>query len=93
MDALAEKYLNIGCSVMSPNKSRMDNLRHLIEKYRVSGVLDMELTSCHTYAVESDLVRSLVHDLGKSFISVETDFSESDKEQLSTRIGAFVEML
>lgn len=93
IEALAEKYLSIGCSVMSPNTSRMNAIRYLTGLYRVDGILDMTLTSCHTYAIETDAVRRLAHEMGKGYIAVETDFSESDKEQLATRIGAFVEML
>ncbi len=93
MEAIAEKYLSIGCSVMSPNTSRLNSLTSLMEKYRVQGVLDMSLTNCLTYSVENKTIRELVHRLGKSYMAVETDFSENDKEQLSTRVGAFVEML
>ncbi len=94
MDALAEKYLKIGCSIMSPNTQRMDAIRNLSRLYRVDGVIDMTLTSCHTYAVETYAVRKLVNEeLGKSYLAIETDFSESDKSQIATRVGAFVEML
>ena len=93
MDALTDKYLSIGCSVMSPNKNRMDAVRYLAGLYNVQGVIDVILTSCHTYAVETYAVRNLVHELGKGYLTVETDYSESDKEQLATRIGAFLEML
>ena len=93
MDALAEKYLSIGCSVMSPNRSRMDSLAALIERYRIDGVVELTLTACHTYAVEAFTVRTLVRSLGKSYINVDTDYSESDRGQLATRLGAFMEML
>ena len=93
MDALAEKYLSIGCSVMSPNQSRMDSLAALIDRYRIDGVVELTLTACHTYAVEAFTVRNLVRSLGKSYINVDTDYSESDRGQLATRLGAFMEML
>ena len=32
-DALARKYLNIGCSCMSPNKNRLDLLDELIDDF------------------------------------------------------------
>ncbi len=92
MDALAEKYLAIGCSVMSPNPHRMEGLKRLIGEYDVDGVVEIVLTACHTYAVEGYSVRELVHSLGKSYLSIETDYSSGDREQLATRMGAFVEM-
>ncbi len=93
MDALAEKYLAIGCSVMSPNTRRMEALKYLADRYRIDGVVEILLTACHTYAVEAYGVRNLVQSLGKKYLLVETDYSESDREQLSTRMDAFVEML
>lgn len=93
MDVLAEKYLAIGCSVMSPNPHRMEALKFLVDRYRVDGVVEVLLTACHTYAVESHSVRRLVHSLGKGYLAVETDYSPGDREQLATRMGAFVEML
>ncbi len=93
MDALAEKYTAIGCSVMSPNDHRMDTLKYLMDLYRVDGVVEMTLTACHTYAVETYTVRKTVRAAGRGYIAVETDYSESDRAQLSTRLGAFMEML
>ena len=93
LEALAEKYLAIGCSVMSPNRHRMEALQHLVQRYRVDGVVEVVLTACHTYAVESHTVRNLVQSLGKKYLLVETDYSKSDREQLATRMDAFVEML
>lgn len=93
MDALAEKYLAIGCSVMSPNTRRMDALKYLTGRYRADGVVEILLTACHTYAVEAYTVRNLVQSLGKKYLLVETDYSESDREQLATRMDAFIEML
>ena len=93
MDALAEKYLAIGCSVMSPNPRRMEDLKRLTERYRIDGVVEIVLTACHTYAVESTTVRRLAHSLGKGYLALETDYSSGDLEQWSTRVGAFLEML
>lgn len=93
MDALAEKYLSIGCSIMHDNHHRMDNLQSLIKSFKIDGVLDMTLVACHTYAIETAEVRKLANDAGCGYLSVETDYSQGDKGQLATRLGAFVEML
>ena len=93
MEALAEKYLSIGCSIMSPDENRMNSLRALAERYKIDGVVEVLLTACHTYAVESYSVRNLVQSLGKKYLLVETDYSEGDKEQIATRMDAFVEMM
>jgi benzoyl-CoA reductase/2-hydroxyglutaryl-CoA dehydratase subunit BcrC/BadD/HgdB len=93
-DALARRYLNIGCSVMTPNPNRLELLGRLIDEYRVDGVVEMILQACHTYNVESLGIRRFVNEKkGKPYISVETDYSQADIGQLNTRIAAFIEML
>ena len=52
-DALARRYLNIGCSVMTPNPNRLELLGRLIDEYKVDGVVEMTLQACHTYNVGS----------------------------------------
>ncbi len=50
-DALADKYLAIGCSCVSPNDQRLQMLSQMVEEYQVDGVVDVILQACH-YAVE-----------------------------------------
>lgn len=92
--AIAERYLGIGCSVMTPNPNRFDLLGRMIEEYRADGVVEMTLTACLTYNVETRAIRRFcVEEKKVPFISVETDYSQADVEQLNTRITAFLEML
>mgnify|MGYP000585701551 CR=1 FL=1 len=64
-DALARRYLNIGCSVMTPNPNRLELLGRLIDEYRVDGVVEMILQACHTYNVESTGIRRFVNEKKK----------------------------
>lgn len=92
--ALAERYLNIGCSVMTPNPNRLELLGRLIDEYQVDGVVEMTLQACHTYNVETLAIRRFVNEeKGIPYINVETDYSQADIGQLNTRIAAFIEML
>ncbi len=92
--ALAERYLNIGCSVMTPDKNRFELLGRLIDEYKVDGVVEMTLQACHTYNVESFAIRKFVNEEKDiPYINVETDYSQADIGQLNTRIAAFIEML
>ena len=50
-DALARRYIDIGCSVMTPNPNRLELLDRLIDEYKVDGVVEMTLQACHTYNV------------------------------------------
>lgn len=93
-EALAEKYLKIGCSCMSPNVNRLKLLSSLIDDYKVDGVIDVILQACHTYSVETFAIREFVNsEKNVPYMSVETDYSNMDTEQLKTRIAAFIEML
>jgi len=91
--AIADKYLQIGCSVMTPNNNRYELLLKLIKEFKVDGVVEMVLQACHTYAIETTEIRKLMQKENVPFISIETDYSTSDSAQLKTRLGAFIEML
>lgn len=93
-DALAEKYLKIGCSCMSANPHRFDLLDRAINEYSADGVVEVVLQACHTYAIEATSVKSFVKDQkDRAYIAVETDYSTSDIGQLNTRMAAFIEMM
>ncbi len=92
--ALAKRYLDIGCSVMTPDKNRFDLLDRMIDEYKVDGVVEMDLQACHTYIIETRNIRKFVNEEKNiPFIAVETDYSTADIGQLETRITAFLEMI
>lgn len=92
--ALAEKYLRINCSVMSPNPGRIEALDEMIDDYQVDGVIEVILQACHTFAIESDRVKKFVtNERNLPYLCLETDYSQTDTGQISTRISAFLEIL
>ena len=91
--ALAKKYLNINCSVMSPNDSRMHYISEMIDEYQVDGVLELVLQACHTYAIESFYVKKTATEKGIPYLNIETDYSTADSGQINTRLEAFLETL
>lgn len=91
--ALAKKYLNIGCSCMTPNKTRYQLIEDAVREYQVDGVVDVTLQACHTYAIEAYGIKQFCQELGVPYLNVETDYSTSDVAQLGTRAAAFIEML
>ena len=93
-EALAVKYLNINCSVMSPNDSRIDYVAKMIDEYHVDGVIEIVLQSCHTYDVEAHFIKRMVTEQkGIPYLNIETDYSQSDKGQINTRLAAFLETI
>lgn len=94
IDAITDKYLNIACSCMTPNDNRVQLLSNLIDEYKVDGVIDVILQACHTYNVETYTIKEFAtKEKGTPYLSLETDYSQTDIGQLKTRIGAFIEML
>lgn len=94
MEAIAKKYLNLSCSVMSPNDKRFKDLDNLIDEYQVDAVIEIVLQACHTFAVESTKVKRFVTEVkNKPYMYIESDFSMTDVGQISTRIEAFLEMI
>ena len=94
MDALAEQYLSTPCSVMSPNTGRFDLLKEMIREFSVDGVIDLTWQACHTYNIEAFGVNELVQEtLDIPALHLESDYAESDTEQLRVRIQAYLEML
>lgn len=91
--AIADRYLSIHCSVMTPNSGRMENTLKQARLYKADGVVDAVLTACHTFNVESALMQRTMEDAGIPYMKLETDYSESDIGQLETRLSAFIEML
>ena len=91
--AIAERYLQIGCSVMTPNKERMKLLPRLVEEYKVDGVVEVDLQACTPYCVESFQIKQLCEQIHVPYLAVETDYSTGDSGQLATRLEAFLEML
>ena len=91
--AISDRYLNIHCSVMTPNEGRMENTKKMIEKNKVDGVIEVVLQACHTFNVESAKMRDMVEELGVPYLKLETDYSTTDSGQIETRVAAFIEIL
>ena len=94
IDALTEKYLNVSCSVMTPNPGRIRDLDEMIDEYEIDAVIEVVLQACHTFNIESYSVKKFVtEEKQKPYLYIETDYSKLDMGQISTRINALLEML
>lgn len=91
--AIADRYLDFNCSVMTPNDGRMENTLAMCEKYHVDGVVESVLQACHTFNVESARMQGAVEGVGIPYMKIETDYSNGDMGQIETRIAAFIETL
>ena len=93
IDALAERYMGINCACFTPNTARIDDIIRLAKEYKVDGVIDVNLKFCSLYDVEGYTVERALKEAGIPVMGIETDYTDSDAEQLRTRIGAFIEMI
>lgn len=91
---MARRYLDVPCAIMSPNPRRYEAIREMANGFSVDAIVDLTWQGCQTYAVESSSLKKFVQDsLNLPFMQIETDYSETDTEQLKVRIEAFMEML
>ena len=93
MLALAERYIKIPCSCMSPNNRRIDNILELAREFKVDGVVYYTLQFCHGYNIEKYKVQQALKKKGIPVLAIENDYSDSDIEQIGLRVDAFMEML
>jgi len=92
--ALAKAYLQIPCSCMTPNQRRFDALDEMIDRFKPDAAIDVILQACHSYNIESYRIENHVrkkHHL--PFLKIETDFTESDRAMIKTRVEALFESI
>jgi len=94
IDALTEKYLDVSCSVMTPNPRRLKDLDEMIDEYEIDAVIEVILQACHTFNIEAYNVKELITEQKqKPYLYIETDYSKLDIGQINTRINALLEMI
>lgn len=93
IEALVDRYMKIDCACFTPNAERLDHIVEMAKELKVDGVVHYALSFCQPYASEALKVQNALHQAGIPMLSIETDYSMEDVEQLKTRAEAFVEMI
>ena len=91
--ALSQRYMKTNCACFTPNTGRIDDILRLVKEYQVDGVIDCSLKFCCLYDTEKYAVSRALKEADVPVLSLETDYADTDAEQLRTRIEAFVELL
>jgi benzoyl-CoA reductase/2-hydroxyglutaryl-CoA dehydratase subunit BcrC/BadD/HgdB len=91
--ALAERYLEIPCACMTPNDERIARIAELAKRYDVQGVVYYTLQFCHGYNIERLRVQQALKNEKIPLLAIESDYGDSDVEQIGIRIDAFLEMI
>ncbi len=94
LEAIADKYYHLPCSVMTRNDDRLESLRALAKEYRAECVIELVWQACLTYDVESYLVKRFVEsELRLPYLRIETDYAPADSARIAVRIEALFETL
>jgi benzoyl-CoA reductase/2-hydroxyglutaryl-CoA dehydratase subunit BcrC/BadD/HgdB len=93
LDAIAERYMRIDCACFTPNTERLEHIVDMARDLKADGVIHYGLSFCQPYAIEAFKVEKALTAAGIPMLSIETDYSMEDVEQLKTRVEAFVEMV
>ncbi len=93
LDALVDRYMRIDCACFTPNQERLQNIVSMAKELDVKGVIHFALNFCQPYAIEAFKVGRALEGAGIPMLSIETDYSMEDVEQLKTRVEAFLEMV
>jgi benzoyl-CoA reductase/2-hydroxyglutaryl-CoA dehydratase subunit BcrC/BadD/HgdB len=93
LEALAARYMRIDCACFTPNTERLEHIVAMARDLKADGVIHYGLSFCQPYAMEAFKVEKALEEAGIPMLSIETDYSMEDVEQLKTRVEAFVEML
>jgi benzoyl-CoA reductase/2-hydroxyglutaryl-CoA dehydratase subunit BcrC/BadD/HgdB len=97
LEALAIKYIKnreVPCAFMTDSiRPRFDYAVKLAKKFQVDGVIWYQLKMCETYDIESVFFAKHLREHNLPMLKLESEYDLSDKQQLSTRIEAFLETL
>ncbi|ABR55253.1 2-hydroxyglutaryl-CoA dehydratase D-component [Methanococcus vannielii SB] len=93
IEDLSSRYFKIPCACTYSNEDRIKRLKELVDEQKADGVIYYTLQNCHTFNIEGALVEKKLKEVGIPIVRIETDYSESDKEQIKTRLEAFLEMI
>jgi benzoyl-CoA reductase/2-hydroxyglutaryl-CoA dehydratase subunit BcrC/BadD/HgdB len=90
MDRLARFYFSRPCMHRRPNSAMYEYAKRLAREFRVEGLVYKTLLYCDPWSFE---VRRLQEALGLPVLHLDTDYSTENREQVRTRVEAFLETL
>jgi len=91
IEAIADFYWQLPCSVMTPNTRRREQLRQLLDASQAACVVELVWHCCLTYDVETAQTRELAQERGLPYLRIETDYSPHDDARIALRVAALYE--
>lgn len=94
LQAIADRYLLPStCPCFTSSDDRIDRLLQMIEDFSVDGVIYHSLRLCQLYDIEQAIVKQALRSQGVPMLTIHTDYSGEDVEQIKTRVEAFLEVI
>jgi benzoyl-CoA reductase/2-hydroxyglutaryl-CoA dehydratase subunit BcrC/BadD/HgdB len=90
LDRLARFYFSRPCMHRRPNSSMYEYAQKLAREFRAEGLVYKTLLYCDPWNFEA---RRLQEALGIPMLHLDTDYSTENREQVRTRVEAFLETL
>lgn len=90
LDRMARFYFGRTCMHRRPNNDLYSYAHRMAREFRVAGLVYKTLLYCDPYAFE---VKRLQRALGIPVLHLDTDYSTENREQVRTRVEAFLETL
>lgn len=92
--AIAERYiLRAPCARMSDTDERIERLATVVEESGAQGLIYYSVKFCDPHMLDWAPISEAMHSRGIPTLRCETDYSQSERERMRTRIEAFLEML
>jgi benzoyl-CoA reductase/2-hydroxyglutaryl-CoA dehydratase subunit BcrC/BadD/HgdB len=91
LEAIAEKYFHLPCSVQTVNRRRLETLTDWARHFRAQCVIELVWHACLTYDVESALVQEFCRSQHLPYLKIDTDYSPADSARIATRVEALIE--
>ncbi|MBU1319233.1 MAG: 2-hydroxyacyl-CoA dehydratase family protein [candidate division Zixibacteria bacterium] len=93
LDSIVDRYCRIDCAIFTPNESRLDHVKQLVQQYKADGVIHYCLQFCQPYQMESGPVETALENSDIPVLRIDTDYSQEDVGQIRTRVEAFIERI
>jgi len=93
IENLVDRYFTIDCAVFTPNPTRPQHALQIAQDAKADGVIHYALQFCAPYQMEAPLLERRVEDGGLPVLRIDTDYSQEDVGQLTTRVEAFIEQI
>jgi len=93
LDAITDRYWTINCAIFTPNPGRCEHVQEMVQRTNADGLIHYSLQFCAPYQIESVTIERELETRGTPVLRIDTDYSAEDREQLRTRVEAFIERI